>query len=247
MSISASALVVESAAESASDAGVVSQAWTWLTSGDSWSGDGGIGARILEHLGYSLLATVIAAVIGIALGVVVGHTGRGQGAVLGASGILRAMPSLGLLTFLALIIPAGVTLPLIPSTIVLVILAVPPILAATASGFRSIDRSVIDAAYAMGHSTKQVIGRVEFPLAMPVLIGGLRSAWLQVLATATIAAYLGLGGLGRFLLDSLAVRDYGVMLGAAVLVAGLALVTDLVFTIAEKVLAPAGARTGGAR
>lgn len=247
MSISASALVVESAAESASDAGVVSQAWTWLASADSWSGDGGIGARILEHLGYSLLATVIAAVIGVALGVVVGHTGRGQGAVLGASGILRAMPSLGLLTFLALIIPAGVTLPLIPSTIVLVILAVPPILAATASGFRSIDRSVIDAAYAMGHSTKQVIGRVEFPLAMPVLIGGLRSAWLQVLATATIAAYLGLGGLGRFLLDSLAVRDYGVMLGAAVLVAGLALITDLVFTIAEKVLAPAGARTGGAR
>ena len=247
MSISASALVVESAAESASDAGVVSQAWTWLVSADSWSGDGGIGARILEHLGYSLLATVIAAVIGVALGVVVGHTGRGQGAVLGASGILRAMPSLGLLTFLALIIPAGVTLPLIPSTIVLVILAVPPILAATASGFRSIDRSVIDAAYAMGHSTKQVIGRVEFPLAMPVLIGGLRSAWLQVLATATIAAYLGLGGLGRFLLDSLAVRDYGVMLGAAVLVAGLALITDLVFTIAEKVLAPAGARTGGAR
>ena len=247
MSISASALVVESAAESETDAGVVSQAWTWLASADSWSGDGGIGARILEHLGYSLLATVIAAVIGVALGVVVGHTGRGQGAVLGASGILRAMPSLGLLTFLALIIPAGVTLPLIPSTIVLVILAVPPILAATASGFRSIDRSVIDAAYAMGHSTKQVIGRVEFPLAMPVLIGGLRSAWLQVLATATIAAYLGLGGLGRFLLDSLAVRDYGVMLGAAVLVAGLALVTDLVFTIAEKVLAPAGARTGGAR
>ena len=247
MSIAAWALAAEPGSESASDAGVVSQAWTWLASADSWSGDGGIGARILEHLGYSLLATVIAAVIGVALGVVVGHTGRGQGAVLGASGILRAMPSLGLLTFLALIIPAGVTLPLIPSTIVLVILAVPPILAATASGFRSIDRSVIDAAYAMGHSTKQVIGRVEFPLAMPVLIGGLRSAWLQVLATATIAAYLGLGGLGRFLLDSLAVRDYGVMLGAAVLVAGLALITDLVFTIAEKVLAPAGARTGGAR
>ena len=247
MSILASVLAAESGSESGSDADVVSQAWTWLTSGDSWSGDGGIGARILEHLGYSLLAMVIAAVIGVALGVVVGHTGRGQGAVLGASGILRAMPSLGLLTFLALIIPAGVTLPLIPSTIVLVILAVPPILAATASGFRSIDRSVIDAAYAMGHSTNQVIGRVEFPLAMPVLIGGLRSAWLQVLATATIAAYLGLGGLGRFLLDSLAVRDYGVMLGAAVLVAGLALITDLVFTIAEKALAPAGARTGGVR
>lgn len=233
-----------SAAENAS---VVGQAWSWLTSAGSWTGDGGIGVRILEHLGYSIVATVIAAILGVMLGAVVGHTGRGQGAVLGASGILRAMPSLGLLTFLALVIPAGVTLPLIPATIVLVILAVPPILAATAAGFRSIDRAVVDAAYAMGHSTRQVVGRVEFPLAMPVLIGGLRSAWLQVLATATIAAYLGLGGLGRFLLDSLAVRDYGVMLGAAVLVAGLALVTDLLFTIAEKLLAPAGARTGGDR
>lgn len=105
-------------ATAASNAGVFSQTWTWLTSGDSWTGDGGIGVRILEHLGYSLLATVIAAVIGIALGVIVGHTGRGQGVVLGTSGILRAMPSLGLLTFLALIIPAGVTLPLIPATIV---------------------------------------------------------------------------------------------------------------------------------
>ncbi len=239
--------IVVAAADSATDRNVVAQAWAWLTSGDSWSGGAGIGARLLEHLGYSLLATAIAAVIGIALGVVVGHTGRGQGVVLGASGILRAMPSLGLLTFLALIIPAGVTLPLIPSTIVLVILAVPPILAGTASGFRSIDRSVIDAAYAMGHSTKQVIGQVEFPLAMPVLVGGLRSAWLQVVATATIAAYLGLGGLGRFLLDSLAVRDYGVMLGAAVLVAALALITDLAFTVAEKSLARVGARTGGTR
>ena len=225
------------------DSNVLADAWAWLTTAGSWGGAGGIGQRVAEHLGYSLLATVIAAVIGIAVGAVIGHTGRGEGVVLGLSGVLRAMPSLGLLTFLALIIPAGITLPLIPATVVLVILAVPPILAGTSSGFRSIDRVTVDAAYAMGHSTGQVVRQVEFPLAMPVLIGGVRSAWLQVLATATIAAYLGLGGLGRFLLDALAVRDYGMMLGAAVLVAGLALITDAAFAVAMKMLS----RRGGAR
>lgn len=231
-----------SPAGAAGDGNVVAQAWTWLTAADSWSGSGGIGARILEHLGYSLLATGIAAVIGIVAGAVIGHTGKGDNIVLGLSGVLRAMPSLGLLTFLALVIPAGVTLPLIPATIVLVILAVPPILAATSSGFRAIDRATIDAAYAMGHSTRQVVGEVEFPLAMPVLLGGVRSAWLQVLATATVAAYLGLGGLGRFLLDALAVRDYGMMLGAAVVVAVLALVTDAILLGVVKLASMRGGR-----
>ncbi|MEJ6020233.1 ABC transporter permease [Corynebacterium sp. H113] len=223
---------------------VPEQAWSWLTTASSWSGDSGIGMRIAEHLGYSFLATFLSAIIGIGLGIFVGHTGRGQAVVLGVSGIFRAMPTLGLLTFLALIIPAGITMPLIPATIVLVFLAVPPILAATASGFRAIDRSTIDAAYAMGHSTWQVISSVELPLAMPVLVGGLRSAWLQVLATATVAAYLGLGGLGRYLLDALAVRDYGIMLGAAIIVAVLALISDALFSQAERAFTPAGLRLG---
>lgn len=223
---------------------IVQEMWSWLTSSSSWSGDEGIGHRIAQHVGYSLLVLVIAAVIGVGIGIYVGHTGKGQGAVLGTSGILRAMPTLGLLTFLALVIPSGVTVPLLPATIVLVILAVPSLLAATASGFQAIDRSTIDAAKSMGFSTRQVITAVELPLALPVLVGGIRSAWLQVVSTATVSAYLGLGGLGRFLLDALAVRDYGVMLGAAILVALLALVTDMALALVQRISAPSGLRAG---
>lgn len=217
-------------------------AWRWLSTGESWVGDAGIAVRMGEHLWYTGLAVFIAACIGIAAGAVVGHTGKGQAWVLGLSGSARAMPSLGLLTFLALVVPSGVAHAIIPATIVLVVLAVPPILAATASGFHSIDRSVISAAYAIGFSTPQVVFRVEFPLAMPIILGGLRSAWLQVLATATIAAYLGLGGLGSFVLDALAVRDVGVMLGASILVAVVALLTDAVFALLEKLVLQAGVR-----
>lgn len=229
---------------SMNNSGALSQAWQWLTTASSWQGESGIWNRIAEHLGYVALATVIAVVLGVGLGIVVGHTGRGRGAVLGASGVLRAMPTLGLLTFLALVIPSGITVALIPATIVLVILAVPPVLAATAAGFEAVNRDTIDAATAMGFSTRQVIVQVEFPLALPVVIGGIRSAWLQVLATATVAAYLGLGGLGRYLLDALAVRDYGIMLAAAAIIAVLSLLSDGLFALLEKVLSPAGAGGG---
>lgn len=223
---------------------IVQEMWSWLTSTSSWGGAEGIGTRLAQHVGYSLLALAFAAVIGIGVGIYVGHTGKGQGVVLGTSGILRAMPTLGLLTFLALVIPSGVTVPLLPATVVLVILAVPSVLAATASGILAIDRNTVDAAKAMGYSSRQIITDVELPLALPVLVGGIRSAWLQVVATATVSAYLGLGGLGRYLLDALAVRDYAVMLGAAIIVAALALVTDMVLAVLQKISVPAGMAGG---
>ena len=223
---------------------IVQEMWSWLTSTSSWGGAEGIGTRLAQHVGYSLLALAFAAIIGIGVGIYVGHTGKGQGVVLGTSGILRAMPTLGLLTFLALVIPSGVTVPLLPATVVLVILAVPSVLAATASGILAIDRNTVDAAKAMGYSSRQIITDLELPLALPVLVGGIRSAWLQVVATATVSAYLGLGGLGRYLLDALAVRDYAVMLGAAIIVAALALVTDMVLAVLQKISVPAGMAGG---
>lgn len=229
------------------DHGAFAGAWDWLSTSQSWWGDSGIHNRIAEHLGYTVLAMVFAVVIGVSLGMVVGHTGCGRAVVLGISGILRAMPTLGLLTFLALIIPSGITIALIPATIVLVILAIPPVLAATAAGFAAVDRDTVDAATAVGYSTKQVVMGVELPLALPVLIGGIRSAWLQVLATATVAAYLGLGGIGRYLLDSLAVRDYGVMLGAAVIIAILALLSDAFFAGVQRIVTPAGVQAATVR
>lgn len=205
---------------------ILAGAWNWLTDPANWSGSGGIGMRIAEHLGYTATAMAVACAIAIPLGTWIGHTGRGRTTAVALTGALRALPTLGLLTYLALTLPGGATAPIIPAIAVLVLMAVPPVLAGTYSGFESVGADTVDAAYAVGHSTRQVVLDVEFPLGLPVILGGVRSALLQVIATATVAAYVGLGGLGRYLLDALAVRDYGMMLGAALLIAVLALVVD---------------------
>ena len=187
-----------------------------------------------HHVGYSALAVGFAVLIGLPLGVAIGHSGRGRNVMLAASGVLRALPTLGLLTWLTLALPLGVRMPLVPSTIVLVVLAVPPVLAAAQSGVMSIPRPIVDAAVAMGLNTRQVVWSVELPLALPTILGGIRSCALQVIATATIAAYVGLGGLGRYLLDGMALRDYPLMLKGAVMVTVLALVVDGLFALVLK-------------
>ena len=187
-----------------------------------------------QHVGYSALAVGFAVLIGLPLGVAIGHSGRGRNVMLAASGVLRALPTLGLLTWLTLALPLGVRMPLVPSTIVLVVLAVPPVLAAAQSGVASIPRPIVDAAVAMGLNTRQVVWSVELPLALPTILGGIRSCALQVIATATIAAYVGLGGLGRYLLDGMALRDYPLMLKGAVMVTVLALVVDGLFALVLK-------------
>lgn len=187
-----------------------------------------------QHVSYSALAVGFAVLIGLPLGVAIGHSGRGRNVMLAASGVLRALPTLGLLTWLTLALPLGVRMPLVPSTIVLVVLAVPPVLAAAQSGVASIPRPIVDAAVAMGLNTRQVVWSVELPLALPTILGGIRSCALQVIATATIAAYVGLGGLGRYLLDGMALRDYPLMLKGAVMVTVLALVVDGLFALVLK-------------
>ena len=187
-----------------------------------------------QHVGYSALAVGFAVLIGLPLGVAIGHSGRGRNVMLAAFGVLRALPTLGLLTWLTLALPLGVRMPLVPSTIVLVVLAVPPVLAAAQSGVVSIPRPIVDAAVAMGLNTRQVVWSVELPLALPTILGGIRSCALQVIATATIAAYVGLGGLGRYLLDGMALRDYPLMLKGAVMVTVLALVVDGLFALVLK-------------
>nr|WP_242516771.1 ABC transporter permease subunit [Corynebacterium mendelii] len=196
--------------------------------------------RMLEHLYYSGIAVAIAVAVGLPLGLALGHTGTGSSAVIALSGALRALPSLGVLTWLALELPLGVQIPLIPSTVVLLLLAVPPVLAATVSGVATVSNDVVDAARAMGYSETQIITRIELPLAAPTIVGGVRSCVLQVLATATISAYIGLGGLGRYLLDGLAVGDYTSTIVGAILVTVLALVADLVFSVLSTAVQPKG-------
>jgi osmoprotectant transport system permease protein len=148
------------------------------------------------------------------------------------TGALRALPTLALLTLMVLWRGIGLT----PPTVALVVLAIPPLLAGAYAGLESVDRQTIDAARAIGMTEWQVLGRVEIPLAMPLILGGLRSAVLQVVATATVAAYVGLGGLGRYLIDGLAVRDYPQMLAGATVVVVLALLLDGGFAALQRAL-----------
>jgi osmoprotectant transport system permease protein len=208
----------------------------WLTDPAHWTGPNGIPQRILEHLIYSGISLVIAALIAIPLGVVVGHSGRAKWTVSLANS-LRAVPSLGLLFAVALWIGPKIASSLayvIPSVIVLVLLAVPPILSGTYAGIQGVDPAARDAAKGMGMRGGEVLRKVELPCALPLLLSGVRSATLQVIATATIAASISLGGLGRYLIDGLSVSDYAQMASGAILVAALALVMDGVLSIVQR-------------
>jgi osmoprotectant transport system permease protein len=213
----------------------------WLNDPQNWTGTRftpGIGDQILAHLQYTAIALLIAGVIGFPLGLVLGHTGRAGWLVSVANG-LRALPTVGLLILLyvmvsPLISGRGDAPYLVPTLIVLVLLALPAILANTYAGVRNVSPAVRDAARGMGMTDRQVLLRVELPNALPLVFSGVRSAALQVIATATIAAYVGLGGLGRFVYDGLASLRYAEMAGGAVLVAALALLVDLVLALVQR-------------
>ena len=207
---------------------------SWITASEHWTGEDGVPHRLLEHLQYSFTAVAIAALIAIPLGLYIGHTGRGRFLVVNLVGAIRAIPSLGLLFVSVLLLGPrldGDAAFLVPSEIVLVVLAVPPILAGAYAGVEEVDPAARDAAKGMGMRGTEVLAKVELPCALPLIFSGLRSGTLQVVATATIAATAGMGGLGRFLIDGLAVRDYTQMAAGAVLVAALALTLDLVFAL----------------
>ena len=210
---------------------VFSQAADWLTDSAHWSGQDSIPLRVIQHLGYTAETVVIAAAIAVPLGLWIGHTGRFRGLAVSITGAMRALPTLGVLTLVAIYLGIGMT----PAIISLVLLAIPPQLAGAYAGLESVDRRTIDAARAIGMTEWQILYKVEVPLALPLIIGGFRSATLQVVATATIAAYIGLGGLGRYLIDGLDLSDYPKMLSGSVLVIGLALLLDGVFAFLQKV------------
>lgn len=209
---------------------MVLEAVAWLADLTRWTGPSGITHRLGQHLAITLIAVAVAAIIAIPAGVAVGHTGRGRGVVVAAAGAVRAVPTLGLLTLLALALGIGTTAPVVA----LVVLAVPSMLAGAYAGVESVDRKVIDAARATGMSERQVISQVELPLGAPVIIGGIRAATLQVVATATLAAYVSDTGLGRFLFTGLKSRDYPQMLAGALLVTALALTADAVLAAVQR-------------
>jgi osmoprotectant transport system permease protein len=220
---------------------MIGQTLTWLNDPANWKNtpyQTGILSQLATHLEFALIALAIAVVIALPLGLYIGHSGKFSWLV-SASNALRALPTVGVLVLLTVMIAPNFhgktsTGYLIPTEIVLLLLAIPPILSNTFAGVQNVDPEVRDAAYGMGMTGSQVIMRVELPCSLPLIFSGFRSATLQVIATATIASYLPLGGLGRFIYDGLAQQDFPQMIGGGVLVAALALVADLLLATVQR-------------
>jgi osmoprotectant transport system permease protein len=212
---------------------------SWLSDSAHWTGPEGIPTRLWEHLEYSLIALLIAALIALPLGTLIGHTGRGSFVVVAIANSFRALPTVGLLVFFYILLSphihgTGIASYFIPSEIVLVLLAIPSMLTNTYAGIDAVDPAVRDAARGMGMRGVQVLRQVEIPNALPLIFSGVRSSFLQVIATTIVTAYVGLGGLGRYLIDGLSQQDYPQMASGAVLVASLALLLDLALGVVQR-------------
>ncbi|WP_035841252.1 ABC transporter permease [Kitasatospora azatica] len=215
---------------------------SWLSdffgSPDRQHGADSIVHRIGEHLLLSGEALGLAALLAIPLGLLLGYTGRAAGLVTALTGTARALPTLGLVTLAVLVAGVGDTAVLVP----LVALAAPVLLVAACEGVRGTDPDLRDAARGIGLTHRQVLWQVCVPWALPALLAGLRTAAVQVIATATVAAYVGLGGLGRYVVDGLATHDFPQTVGGALLVVLLAVATQLLFAALIRFALPTGLR-----
>jgi len=219
-----------------------SWAWDWVTQGANWHGSGSIPQQLLAHLGYSGLSLLIAALIAVPAGVAIGHRGgRSSVVVVNIANAWRSIPTLGLLILLAVFLGFSALTWLVP----LVVLAIPPILINACEGVAGVDPGVRDAAKGTGMTTWQQIIGVEVPIALPLILVGLRTSAIFVVATATIAAEIGLGGLGRFIIDGLASNQYGPVAGGALLVVILAIGVLALFALISRLVVPAGLRNQG--
>ncbi|MFD4142207.1 MULTISPECIES: ABC transporter permease [unclassified Streptomyces] len=216
--------------------GVLAQAWTWLTTAANWSGESGVWHRLGEHLYVSGVALALASAIALPLALYLGHIGRGGALAVNISNVGRAIPVFAVLA-LFMVSPlrsAGY----VPTIIALVLFAVPPLLTNAYVGMREVDRSVVEAARGMGMSGGQLFARVELPLAYPMVMTGLRSAAVQVVATATIAAMVGQGGLGRIITAGFNTYNTPQVVAGALLVAVLALLVEAVLVGVDRLCSP---------
>lgn len=210
----------------------------WFSQPEQWTGGSGIPARFGEHVYYSFLALVLAGAIAVPLGLLTGHTGRGGFLTVSLANLARALPTIGVLFLVVLLAGIG----LVPVLAALVALAVPPILVNTYEGVRGVEPRLSDAARGMGMRGHEVLLKLELPVALPLILLGMRTAAVQVVATATIAAYVGVGGLGRYIVDGQARQDLPMMLGGSVLVVALAVITTLLFAGLHRALVAPGLR-----
>jgi len=213
-------------------------AFAWIFSPDRTTGYLPLWEAVLQHLGFTFGSVAIAALIAIPAGWAIGHTGKGREIAVFLSGAARSLPSLGLVVLLYLVI--GVNFKEQAAVVAFVLLAIPSILAGAYAGIEAINRSTVEAGRAVGMTPMQILWKIEVPLGLPLLIGGIRSAVLQVVATVTIAAYVGLGGLGFALIQGIQTRNAAQILGASIVVVILALVLDGAFALFQRIVVPRG-------
>jgi osmoprotectant transport system permease protein len=216
---------------------------SWFADPATWTGSNGIPQRLFEHVWISAASLAVALAIALPLGLAIGHTGRGARAVVATANIGRAVPSLGLLglAFLALL-PFGLGLGALPAILALAALAIPPIVTNTYVGLRQVDEELVEAARGMGMHERQVLLDVEVPVALPVIMAGVRTSAVQVVATATLAAVIGGGTLGQLILIGFNVGDEVRIFGAALIVAALSIATELGFAALQRAATSPGLR-----
>jgi osmoprotectant transport system permease protein len=215
----------------------------WLADGANWAGSTGIAARLAEHLALSGISLGLALAVALPLGIWIGHTGRFASLAVNSANLWRALPSLALIGIVLPITAAidpQLGFKVYPTLIAMVVLAVPPILVNTQAGIAGVDRDLVEAARAMGMREGQVVRRLELPLALPAILAGVRSGAVQVVATLTLGAIFGSGGLGRFLVEGIAQRDDGMTFGGVVLVAALALTVEGAFVLLVRLIRSPG-------
>lgn len=217
--------------------GWLSGAWGWLTDPANWTGPDGVPVRTIEHLGLSAAALGLACLIALPLALWLGHIGRGGALAVNVTNIGRAIPTFAVLVLLA-IGPLGTARLTLATVIALTLFAIPPILTNAYVGMRGVDRDSIEAARGMGLSPVQVLRGVEVPLAVPLIMTGVRLAAVQIVATATIAALVAGGGLGRIITGGFARQDQDQIVAGAFLVAMLALLVEVSFGLLQRLVDP---------
>lgn len=218
----------------------------FMGDGANWGGTQGIANRLVEHLWLSLTSTAAAAILAIALGLYIGHTRRFEFATITIANLGRALPSFAILAIaFPFALRFGISFEFWPTFVALFLLAIPPILINTYTGVREIDRDAIEAGKGMGMDGRQILRQIEIPLAAPLIVSGIRTSAVQVIATATLAAFVAGGGLGRFIVDGFARQDDGLILTGAVLVAVLAMVTEIGMALLERAVSPKTGKRAG--
>lgn len=219
----------------------------WFADPTTWSGRDGIPARLVEHLWISGVSLAASIAIGLPMGLLIGHRGRGAAAVVAIANVGRAVPSLGLMGLaFALLLPVGLGLGPLPAIIALTALGIPPIVVNAYAGLHEVDRELVEAARGMGMREREVLARVEVPVALPVILAGVRTSAVQIVATATLAAAIGGGTLGQFIVIGFALGDEVRIFGGALIVAALSLATEATFAALQRMATSPGLR-GDAR